>query len=71
MVMVYKAEEVWKCVINPLKTKSLLNDRKSSSYLTGNTLRLHCEDQVVNDVYCEDKTKHKHTPWAEHGILEL
>jgi hypothetical protein len=37
--------------INPLKTKFLLNNiYKSSSYLTGNTLRLHYKAQPVNVV---------------------
>jgi hypothetical protein len=37
--------------INGLQTEFLLNNiYKFGSYMIVNTLRLHCEDQLVNDV---------------------
>jgi hypothetical protein len=54
--------------VNELKPELHVNNiYKSSSYLTGNTLRLHYRDQPVNDVgeiiavYCENHTEHINT----------
>jgi hypothetical protein len=62
---------------NPLKTEFLLNDiYKSSSYLTGNTLRLHHKAQPVNAVWgnshwlvWEPYGTHRYTVWAECRVL--
>jgi hypothetical protein len=61
------------CLSNPLKTEFLLNAiQKCSSYLTGNTLRLHYGDQSVIEVWVknccllwEPYEMHRHTAWAE------
>jgi hypothetical protein len=54
--------------LNHLKTEFLLNNiYKSSSYLTGNTLRLYYKAQPVNAVwgtvavYCENHAEHTDT----------
>jgi hypothetical protein len=42
--------------VNPLKTEFLLNNiYKFSSYLTGNTLRLHYKAQPVNAVWGKNR----------------
>jgi hypothetical protein len=63
--------------LNALKTEFLPNNiQEFSSYLTGNTLRLHYKAHPVNGVWgnshCllwEPYGTHKYTVWAECGVL--